>query len=194
MKDNISIRAYSKPSKMGRKFLGLPVFGWVLLMVAGFAAAAVVGPIFGPKSQTVTVVTLSYNALAGSDVSDPITYGVVDIVTLDASNSGGVIANAAVQVTISFGDTCTALLGKIADSAGTMGKLSVAISSSGTVGTYSSFSIPAGAVAPCVIPAGTFGSSTTLPSGSTVNFFSIKYQWLGTPTTNPGSWSFQAAV
>src|SRR5207245_8984256 len=121
-------------------------------------------------------------------------YGVVDIVTLDASNSGGVIANAAVQVTISFGDTCTALLGKIADSAGTMGKLSVAISSSGTVGTYSSFSIPAGAVAPCVIPAGTFGSSTTLPSGSTVNFFSIKYHWLGTPTTNPGSWSFQAAV
>src|SRR2546429_7839762 len=105
----IEIRAYSKPSKMGRKFLGLPVFGWVLLMVAGFAAAAVVGPIFVPKSQTVTVVTRCYNALACSDVSDTIKYGVGDIVTLDASNSGRVISNAAVHVTISFGDTCTAL-------------------------------------------------------------------------------------
>src|SRR5438093_2080371 len=131
------LRSFPRRSRMGKKFLGLPVFGWVILMVVGLAAAAVVGPIFGPKSQTVTVVTLSYNALAGSDVSDPITYGVVDIVTLDASNSGGSIANAGVQVTISFGDTCTALQGKIADSAGTMGKLSVAISSSGTVGTYS---------------------------------------------------------
>src|SRR2546426_6330043 len=149
MKDNISIRAYSKPSKMGRKFLGLPVFGWVLLMVAGFAAAAVVGPIFGPKSQTVTVVTLSYNALAGSDVSDPITYGVVDIVTLDASNSGGPVANAGVQVTISFGDTCTALQGKIADASGTLGKISVALSVSVTVGIYASLSIPTVESDPC---------------------------------------------
>src|SRR5436853_7745730 len=95
-------------------------------MVAGLAAAAVVGPIFGPKSQTVTVVTLSYNALAGSDVSDPITYGVVDIVTLDAANSGGPLVNVGVQVTISFGDSCTVLQGKIADSAGVMGKISFA--------------------------------------------------------------------
>src|SRR2546428_12294632 len=124
------IRSFPRKSKLGKKFLGLPVFGWVILMVAGLAAAAVVGPIFGPKSQTVTVVTLSYNALAGSDVSDPITYGVVDIVTLDAANSGGPIANAAVQVTISFGDTCTALLGKISDSSGVIGKISVAIASS----------------------------------------------------------------
>jgi len=163
-------------------------------MVAGLAAAAVVGPIFGPKSQTVTIVTLSYNALAGSDVSDPITSGVVDIVTLDAANSGAPLANVGVQVTISFGDTCTALQSKIADLSGTLGKISFAQSTTGTVGTYSSVSIPTGAVAPCVIPAATTGTVASLPSGATLNFFSMKYQWVGSPTTNPGSWSFQAAV
>ena len=194
MKDNnISVRAYSKRPR--RKFLGVPLLGWVALMVvAGFAAAQVIGPLFGPKSQTVTVVTLSYNALAGSDVSDPITYGVVDIVTLDASNSGAPVANAGVQVTISFGDTCTALQGKLADMNGVLGKLSIATSSTGTIGTYSQVSIPAGAVAPCVIPAATTGTVANLPSGATANFFSMKYEWLGSPTTNPGSWSFQAGT
>ena len=85
MKNQIEVRAYHKPSKLGRKFLGLPLFGWVALMAMGLAAAVVLGPVLGPKSQTVQMVTLTEHA--GNAVPLTVTYGVVNTVILDASSS-----------------------------------------------------------------------------------------------------------
>ena len=55
--------------------------------------------------------------------------GTVDIVTLDAANSGSTsIAGFYVSVSIAFGDSCTTLQSKLQDSSGTPGHIEIALS------------------------------------------------------------------
>src|SRR5436309_1217173 len=97
--NGVEVRTYSKTPWYAKRVAKLPIPALLgLLIVSGFVAAQVLGPILGPKTQTVSVVNLTVNGLAGSDVLDPISYGTIDIVTLDASNSGAPVTNAGVQV------------------------------------------------------------------------------------------------
>ena len=183
-------RVFETPKLRAKKFLGVPVPILALLLVSGLAAAAgLLGPVFGPKTSQVQIVTLSYNAAAGSDVAPAIVFDTVDLIALDAANSGSTtISGVFVVVTIAFGDSCTALQTKIADSTGALGKIEFQLN---PAAGFTSVSIPTVGGSSCVInsPA----STGLLASGSTVNYFQMKYKWEAAPTTNPGSWSFQAS-
>src|SRR5947208_11291307 len=99
-------KVYETKKLRTKRFLGMPLVGWlVLALVSGGVLAQVIGPSLS-KTQNVQVVTLSVNALAGSDVLTPIIYGTVDTVALDAANSGSTsIAGFYVSVSIAFGDS-----------------------------------------------------------------------------------------
>src|SRR2546422_4524515 len=116
MTNEIQTTVYRAPKLRAKKFLGVPILA--LLVISGLAAAAgLLGPVFGPKTSQVQVVTLSYNAAAGSDVAPSIVFDTLDLVTLDAANSGSTtISGVFVVVTIAFGESCTSLQTKIADS------------------------------------------------------------------------------
>ena len=191
--DNGVTRSFAKPSKLRRKFLGLPLGAWAILVaLTGVVAAQVIGPSLS-RTQNVQVVTLAVNGLAGSDVLTPIIYGTVDIVTLDAANSGSTsIAGFYVSVSIAFGDSCTTLQSKLQDSSGTPGHIEIALSATGAVGTYASVTIPTSTAIPCVVDNNAVGypALISLGAGANPNAFSMKYAWVGTPTTNPGTWTF----
>src|SRR2546426_469428 len=184
------VRTYSRPSKLKARYLGVPIPVLALLAITGIVAAAtLLGPVLGPTSQTVQVVTLSYGTGAGDGVMSPIQYAVVDTINVDAVNSGGVITNAYAVVSIAYTGGCAALstAGAIADSNGNANQIQVKISG----GVLTVVAIPAtGATSPCQVNSPTMAS---LPSGTTTTFVQVQYEWLKAPTPNPTSWSFQAA-
>src|SRR5439155_13496645 len=98
------------------------------------------------------------------------------------------ISGVFVIVTIAFGDSCTTLQSKIADSTGALGKIEFQTS---PAAGFTSVSIPTASGSSCVINAP--ASTGLLAVGSTVNYFQMKYKWEAAPTTNPGTWSFQAS-
>src|SRR2546427_8894398 len=88
-------RVYEGQKLRAKKLLGIPIPLIGILLVSGIVAAAtLLGPVLGPTSQTVSIVTLSYGTGPGDGVLTPIQYAVVDTVNVDATNSGGAVTNA----------------------------------------------------------------------------------------------------
>ena len=183
-------RVFEGTKWRSKKLLGIPIPLIGLLLVSGIVAAAtLLGPVLGPTSQTVSIVTLSYGTGPGDGVLTPIQYAVVDTINVDASNSGGAVTNAYAIISIAYTGGCAALstAGAIADSNGNANQIQVKISG----GVLTVVAIPAtGSTSPCQVNSPTMAS---LPSGTTTTFVQVQYEWLKAPTPNPTSWSFQAA-
>src|SRR3989441_2324817 len=121
MTNEIKTTVYRAPKLRAKKLLGIPIPLVAFLVISGIVAAAtLLGPVLGPTSQTVQVVTLSYGTGAGDGVMSPIQYAVVDTINVDASNSGGAVTNAYAIISIAYTGGCAALstAGAIADSNG----------------------------------------------------------------------------
>src|SRR2546427_3413118 len=105
MKNQIEVRAYHKPSKLGRKFLGLPVGAWMVLALSAIVTAAGIGPSL-TSTQTVKGVVLSFASAATGDVIEPsISYQQWDFWNVSATAQGG-YASVTILVVKTVGLSC----------------------------------------------------------------------------------------
>src|SRR5438445_4888562 len=132
-RNEVEVRTYSKPSRLGRKLGPLPVGVWVLLIVAGLASAAIVSRQLNSSApQTIQGTALTFKATTDPGLTPSVPLNTIQVTTLDVQGIGGYVTPVKLQVVIgssSVSDTCASLASKVNDGAGvpTLGKIATAV-------------------------------------------------------------------
>src|SRR3989442_5034006 len=97
--EELEIRAYARSSKLRRKVLGVPVAGWLgVLLIAAVVAAQVIGSTMS-KPQTIQAVTLT-DGSSPNGIEVSVTYGTTDWHNTTATSSSGTINGVYIRLVV----------------------------------------------------------------------------------------------
>jgi len=204
--NQIETRAYSRPSRWGRKVAGIPVSVLSILAVAVIVAAAIValGPFSAPVTQTAQTIFAATGSAAEpafGQIEPNLVFGSMDHVLIQEWQSGytaPVTTHLVIRISDSAGNLCAYFAGVIADSSGTLGKISLDVApATAFVAVSISGGLDTGSPSKCVIdvgaqfPAKSFSVTTAMISSAKGNAFNLQWEYLGAPA-NPVVYEFQA--
>ena len=190
MKDNISIRAYSKRPWYTKRVAKMPVGALIaLLLVSGIVAAVYVSKQLNSSApQAIQGVTLTFAAGTDPGATPNVPLNTVQVSTLMAQGVNGYVTPIKLQVVIgssSASDTCASLATKMNDGAAspTSGKIATAVYPGGA--TYVTLDIVSGTsavafgfVGGCAMP---LTVSTYTPTGTAANAWNVRWAFYDFP-------------